>query len=98
MAVRTLRNALWTTAVLSIPLGSIFSCSEQPVDPIPRGTGIIEVTVSTTGANPDPDGYLATLDGTGLALALPATGSAGFLDVEDGDHTVALGGLAANCA
>jgi hypothetical protein len=55
------------------------------------------VVVSTTGADPDPDGYLATLDGAGPGIAVPATGSATFSNVAAGSHTVALSGLASNC-
>jgi hypothetical protein len=94
----TQRAAGRLTAALFLALVSIAGCDgEKPVDPLPPGTGVIEVAVSTSGADPDPDGYLATLDGSGTALPLPSTGSAGFLDVVVGEHTVALGGLASNC-
>jgi hypothetical protein len=60
-------------------------------------TGTIEVTTSSSGSPPDPDGYEVRLDGadaqpigTGATLALPR--------VPAGDHTVGLAGLAANCS
>ena len=53
--------------------------------------------MSTSGADPDPDGYLATLDGSGPALLLPVTGSTSFPDVAAGEHSVELSGLASNC-
>jgi large repetitive protein len=66
-------------------------------DPDVAFTGGIQVAVTTSGADPDPDGYLATLDGNEAAVPLPATGSASFDNVAVGDHMVALGGLASNC-
>ena len=59
-------------------------------------TGEIAVTVSTTGDEPDPDGYTLSLDGLqGVAIENNATRS---LTVQAGNHTLELGGLAANCA
>ena len=60
-------------------------------------TGNAEVTLTTTGANPDADGYLLAVDGgTPEAIADPN----GTLLVENlaaGDHDFTLSGLAANC-
>ena len=82
-----------------LALVSISGCGgEDTTDPVPPGgTGVIQLAVSTSGADPDPDGYLATLDGTGPALPLPPTGSGSFPEVAAGDHMVALSGLASNC-
>ena len=66
-------------------------------EPLPS-TGTIQVNISTTGADPDPDGYLATLDGSGPTLAVPVGGSALFSDVPAGTHSVAITGIAANCS
>ena len=87
------------TAASFLALVSISGCSgDDPTDPVPPGgTGVIQVNVSTSGADLDADGYLATLDGSGPALPLPPTGSASFPEVAAGDHTVALSGLASNC-
>ena len=59
--------------------------------------GTLEVTTSTNGAEPDPDGYTVQLDaeppqdiGSAATLRIP--------DIPAGDHTVRLEGLAANCA
>jgi hypothetical protein len=58
-------------------------------------TGEITVTVSTTGAEPDPDGYTLSLDGLqGVAIASNETRT---LTADEGDHTLELGGLASNC-
>jgi hypothetical protein len=70
---------------------------EDPTDPDDPVAGIIQVAVSTSGADADPDGYVATLDGGGSGLPVPVTGSASFPDVAAGEHTVALSGLASNC-
>jgi len=56
----------------------------------------LTVTVSTTGSNPDPDGYTVTVDGTDHQ-AIAATGSVSFTNVTAGSHTVALSGVAENC-
>ncbi|MDQ3672994.1 MAG: Ig-like domain-containing protein [Gemmatimonadota bacterium] len=53
--------------------------------------------MSTSGPDPDPDGYLVTLDGSGSALPLPVNGSTSFPNVAAGEHTVALSGLVSNC-
>jgi hypothetical protein len=60
------------------------------------GTGEIEVTVSTSGPEPDADGYTLSLDGH---EGMPIDARAGrTLTVPEGDHLLELGGLAANCA
>jgi hypothetical protein len=61
------------------------------------GTGTIRVVTTTTGVQPDPDGYTVTLNGTNRVLSLPATGSATFTAVAVGNHGVTLSGAAANC-
>lgn len=64
-------------------------------------TGSIQVTVSTMGAPPDPDGFNAVLDpeaDSAVANSVPAGGgSTTFSDVATGDHTVELQGVALNC-
>jgi hypothetical protein len=61
----------------------------------PPQTGQIEITVSTEGADPDPDGYTLSLDG--LQGVHIATDEARTLTVDEGVHTLELGDLAANC-
>jgi Tol biopolymer transport system component len=58
--------------------------------------GTVVVTVATTGADRDADGYALTLDGTGARPVEPG-GRAVLTEVSPGRHTLALGGLAANC-
>lgn len=59
-------------------------------------TGVIAVTVATSGDQPDPDGYTLSLDN----LSGTPIGSADSRDlpVNAGSHTLLLSGLAANCA
>lgn len=59
--------------------------------------GRILVTVSTSGAEPQSDEYLLTLNGA-RPLAIAPNGSAVFDDVPLGTHVVHLFSLADNCA
>jgi hypothetical protein len=65
--------------------------------PPAAGAGTIQVAITTSGADPDPDGYVVTLDGGGSGIPIPASGSATFPNVPVGSHSVALSGLASNC-
>jgi hypothetical protein len=60
-------------------------------------TASLQLSATTTGPSPDPDGYTITLDGAdrgvvGADFAITVTG------VAPGSHTVGIGGVAANCA
>jgi hypothetical protein len=59
-------------------------------------TGDLTVTTSTSGANLDPDGYTATLDG-GASQAIAINDRVTFTSLTPGTHSVALSGVAANC-
>jgi len=60
-------------------------------------SGSIEVSVSTAGDQPDPDGYLLTLDGAAPARPIGINGTETFADVPPGNHEVELGNVASNC-
>jgi len=60
-------------------------------------TGTLDVTASTTGANPDPDGYTVVVDGS-VTQAIGVNGTVTFPGLSVGNHTVQLTGLASNCA
>jgi hypothetical protein len=63
--------------------------------PLPDA-GTLEVTTQTGGAEPDPDGYVFSIDGgTAQAIGINATVSVGSLPA--GSHRVELAGAAANC-
>jgi hypothetical protein len=58
-------------------------------------TGEIAVTVTTDGPEPDPNGYILSLDGRqGVAIGPAATRT---LTVDAGRHDVELAGLTGNC-
>jgi len=63
---------------------------------VPPTTGTLQVTTSTSGTEPDADGYIITVDGTDHG-AVPATGTASVESVSEGDHVVGLSGVAGNC-
>jgi hypothetical protein len=59
-------------------------------------TGSIEVSVTTSGDQPDDDGYVVRLDG-GSPKAIDASEPETFPDVPPGNHEVSLSNVAANC-
>lgn len=59
-------------------------------------TGDLEVSVTTTGDNVDPDGYTVNVDGT-QAMAVSANGTVNFVGLAAGEHSVSLDGIANNC-
>ncbi len=70
------------------------ACGQDTTEPV---TGGLELTLSTTGRDLDPDGYTVTVD-AGNPLAVPPNGSVSIPDLAPGVHTVSLAGLASNCA
>jgi Tol biopolymer transport system component len=70
------------------------ACGTDPHEPV---MGALELTISTTGHDLDPDGYSVTVD-AGSPLAVPTNGSASIPDLAPGVHTVTLAGLTGNCA
>ena len=74
-------------------LASVIALNEAPTS----STGNLTVTSSTTGSNLDPDGYAVTVDG-GATQAIATNGSVTFTGLSAGSHSVALSGIASNCA
>ncbi len=65
-------------------------------DPASPGNGEVRITVAAAGLDPDPDGYVVTIDG---ASANTFSGSGSVrVDIEAGEHTFELVGLAPNCS
>jgi hypothetical protein len=62
-------------------------------------TGSLTVIASTTGGDPDPDGYMVSVDG-GTAQALLTNGQVVFNNLASGDHSVLLSpaSVASNCS
>ena len=61
------------------------------------GTGTLEVTTASTGSPADASGYTLSLDGGG-AVAIGVNATRTFGGLAPGSHSVALGGIAGNCA
>jgi hypothetical protein len=59
-------------------------------------TGAVEVTTSTTGAEPDPDGYTLTLDDVEIR-SIGIAASAILTELSPGEHRIGLSGIAPNC-
>jgi probable HAF family extracellular repeat protein len=60
-------------------------------------TGTLSITSSTSGTDPDPDGYAFVLDG-GASQPIGVTEVLVISTLASGDHSVGLTGLAENCA
>jgi len=82
-----------TLLVLSCLTGAI-SCDDDSGTGPGSVTGQVEVTTSTTGAN--PDGFTVTIDGQ-QNQSIGSNGTATFSSVAAGDHDVELIGVPANC-
>jgi hypothetical protein len=79
---------------VTVPAGAVISTRFDVTCPL---TGAIEVTVSTTGVDPDPDGYLVTLNGS-QSQHIGVSASVVFSGVAAGEQTVELSGLEPNCS
>ena len=64
--------------------------------PLAPASGIVTITTSTTGPESDADGYAVSIDG-GAETAIPASGTIQRDNVEPGDHSIRLTGVAAHC-
>lgn len=69
------------------------ACEESPG---PSGDGTLVVSTSTEGEDPDPDGYVLTVDGHD-SFALDPTGTA-EIELRAGPHTLRLTGMAGQCS
>ena len=88
-------NRLFGHVVAALALG-IAACGGDSLT-IPSNTGVLEVSTSTTGSEPDPDGYTLQVD----ADQPQAIGASATLQVQNltpGTHNVLLSGMAANCS
>lgn len=84
-------------AVAALTIGCGGGDGGSPAEPQAPTAGSIQVTTSTAGNNPDPDGFSVNLDGS-RSREVEVEGSVTFSDVSPGSHSVELAGLAANCA
>jgi hypothetical protein len=84
-----LRCSVWACGLLAAAACTASSTGES--------LGTLEVVASTSGANPDPDGYRVEVDAEPARAVAPA-GSTTFPALPAGEHRVALSGVSANCA
>jgi len=87
----------WTWDFGLVPgtwLASVFALNPAPPPPPPSG----DLTVTTTTNGPTTSqGYTVTVDGTN-SQPIATNGSVTFTGLAAGDHSVALSGVALNCA
>jgi hypothetical protein len=62
-----------------------------------RGKGNLEISAATSGSDQDTNGYIVSIDGAG-SQSIGPNGTASFLDLEAGDYTAELTGVASNCS
>jgi Tol biopolymer transport system component len=80
-----------TTLVVSV---IAVSCGDDPTPP--ETTGTLEITTATSGVEPDADGYTVQV-GTAAAEAIDASGTVTSPEMDPGEYTVQLTGVASNC-
>jgi hypothetical protein len=76
------------------PGGVLGNDPNDDQDPILVGT--ISVTTTTTGAQPDPDGYMAALD-EARAQQIPTNGTVSWESIAVGTYGIRLDGVAGHC-
>jgi Big-like domain-containing protein len=84
-----------TTFFLLPPVVGAVACGGGDIT-TPPTTGIMELTTSTTGVEPDPDGYTVQLD-VEPPQPIGSAATLRMVEVAGGSHTVQLAGVAANC-
>jgi dipeptidyl aminopeptidase/acylaminoacyl peptidase len=87
-------RALPCSVILLSACGFALACGRDTTEPV---AGALELTISTTGGDLDPDGYTVTVD-TGTPVAAPTNGTVSIPNLTPGVHSVTLAGLATNCA
>jgi hypothetical protein len=90
-----------THPILFLAIGLTFSACEDSGGPPddggdPGAEGTLVVSTSIEGDDPDPDGYLLTVDGVD-SLFLELTGTS-RIDLPAGRHTLGLVGVAEQCS
>lgn len=89
-------TALTATLVL-VSTGAACGGGDTPTEPTGPSTGNLTVSVSTTGPDPDPNGYLVTLDGERTSR-VDANGDTEFSNLAVGSHVVEMSDLADQCS
>ena len=72
-------------------------CSDStPVGLVERATGVLQVAVSTSGADLPTNGYTVSVD-SGAGQAVPVNGKSSLAGLSAGSHSVTMYGAPANC-
>src|SRR5947199_280915 len=80
-------------ALVALAVALSTACGEGPLVPT---SGAIRIVLTSSGADPDADGYAVTLDGA-APRRVGVNGTLVLRDLGTGAHSVTLAGLAANC-
>ena len=88
-------NAQRAVVIVALALMASLSvaCQDQGLE---LALGTAQITVATSGADLDPDGYSVRVDG-GSVQPVSINGTITLSALSAGDHAVALNGVAANC-
>jgi Tol biopolymer transport system component len=85
----SLRYLIWPVTLLGL------GCGGGDVQ-APPTTGTLTITTVTTGTTPDPDGYTLKIDSDPVEV-VTANATLQRTEINAGNHTVEIGGIAANC-
>lgn len=85
----SLRYLIWPVPLLGL------GCGGGDVQ-APPTTGSLTITTVTTGTTPDPDGYTLKIDSDPVEV-VTANATLHRTEINPGNHTVEIGGVAANC-
>lgn len=72
---------------------TLAACGSDPISP---GQGTVQVTVTTTGVDPDANGYQISVDGA-TAVTVPSNGTQALANVPVGTRSLTVSGIASNC-
>ena len=75
---------------------ALVGCGDSGDSPTGPQTGSVLLRLTTTGKRPDPDGFLARVDG-GVPQVVPVNGTVEFQALAGGAHILTLDGVAWNC-
>jgi hypothetical protein len=88
-------------ARIALPLLAAFGCIGPTEQTLPEEgetlLGAVQISVSTTGDNVDPNGYLVTIDES-MSEPVGVNGSVGFGSLAPGSYQVTLSEVDSNCA
>lgn len=94
MFIYTRQNCWPRLLSMAAAISMLGSCGSDDLTGPTEGT--IKITTNTSGSDPDTDGYTASIDG-GTPQAIGIIDTLILPDIEPGDHSIVLGGVAPNC-